>query len=134
MASSKVKAKPTSLAEERIAREAEQKRPTRPISHHGLKKWTQAHEIREEMKPMDARLKELQAQLYKEMDNKGVDVLTHQGVEIFSRDEVTGAEQFDMESFKKDHPLLYKKYYRGKKANYFRVNWKTFIHFIKKTG
>ena len=126
--------KPTSLAEEWAARIAEQKRPTKPISSHGLLKWRQAHEIREQMKPLDAKLKEIQARLYKELDNKGVDVLTHQGIEIFSRDIVTGADQFDMVSFKRDHPRLWKKYYLGKKDNYYRVNWKTFINFIKKSS
>lgn len=129
MVSNKAKAKPTSLAEERQAREAERKRPVKPISSHNFLRWQHAHEIKEKIKPLEAELKVIQGHIYKEMDNKGVDVLTRQGVEIVSRDEVTGAEDFDMEAFKKAHPMLWRKYSKGRKPNYFRINWKTFIRF-----
>lgn len=121
--------KPVSIAEELQAALLEQTRPTKPISHHNFIRWQKAHEIKEQIKPLEAKLKEIQGAIYKEMDNKGVDVLTRQGVEIVSRDEVNGADVFDMASFKADHPILWKKYYRGKKESYFRINWKKLIRF-----
>lgn len=121
--------KPVSLAEEKAAAKEEQKRPTRAISHHNFLRWQHAHQIKEQIKPLEAELKVIQAHIYSEMDNKGVDVLTRKGVEVVSRDEVTGADQFDMPRFKLEHPMLYRKYYLGKKANYKRINWKTFIRF-----
>jgi predicted phage-related endonuclease len=123
------KPKNVTLAEEKAAAKAEEKRPTKPISSHNFARWQHAHAIKEQIKPLEAQLKLIQGHIYSEMDNKGVDVLTRKGVEIVSRDEVTGADQFDMERFKKEHPNLYRKYYLGRKANYFRINWKTLIRF-----
>lgn len=121
--------KNVTLAEEKAAAKAEEKRPTRAISHHNFQRWQRAHQIKEQIKPLESELKVIQGHIYSEMDNKGVDVLTRKGVEVVSRDEVTGADQFDMDRFKKDHPNLYRKYYLGKKPNYKRINWKTLIRF-----
>lgn len=125
--------KPVSIAEELEAALLEQKRPTKPISHYNLLRWKKAHDLRSQIKVLEAQVKEIQGALYKELNNKGVDVFTHQGVEIFSRDEVSGADVFDLVKFKSDHPVLFKKYYRGKKDSFFRANWKKFIDFPKRT-
>lgn len=114
-------AKNVTLAEEAAAVKAEQKRETKPISVGGLKKVQRVHELKEQMAPLLAEIEEIKGQIYKEMDNKGVDVLTRKGVEIVSRDRVEG-EAWDRDSIRQNFPEVVVKYVVEKIS--FRVNWK----------
>lgn len=114
-------AKTVSLAEEAAAAKAEQKRPTKPISVSGLKKVQRVHEIKKILAPYEAEIAEIKAQIFLEMDNKGVDVLTRKGVEIVSRDEVE-AEVWDKKSIKAKFPEVVVQFVVERVS--FRVNWK----------
>lgn len=113
--------KPVSLAEEAAAAKAEQKRPTKPISASGLKKVIEVHDLKEQMAPLQARIDQIKAEIFVEMDNKGVDVLTRKGVEIVSRDEVT-QENLDKAGLKATFPEIAVQFIVTKIA--YRVNWK----------
>lgn len=113
--------KPTSLAEEREAAKAEQKRPTKPISVSGLKKVQRVHELKELMAPYLAEIEEIKGQIFAEMDNKGVDVLTRKGVEIVARDEVEG-EVWDRKSIKEKFPEVVVEFVVERTS--YRINWK----------
>lgn len=118
------KEKPTSLAEEKAAAELEKKRPTKPISVSGLHKVQKVHHNNEKIKELKADNDQVKVEIYREMDNKGVDVLTRKGVEIVSRDDCNvDSTEFDEDRFKNDYPNLYKQYLK-KKTPYKRVNWK----------
>lgn len=120
----KYKEKPTSLAEERAAAKAEEKRPSKPISHAGLKNVQHVHENKAQIKKLEAENEIVKIKIFKEMDKQGVDVLTRQGVEIVSRDDVDkDATVFDEDRFKADYPNLHKQYLK-KKTPYKRINWK----------
>src|SRR4029453_6931728 len=109
------KEKPTSLAEEAAARKLEEKRPTKPISVSGLKLVQHVHHNLTLMKRLKAENEATKLKIFREMDNKGVDVLTRQGVEIVSRDDFNlDATEFDVEKFEKDYPNLFKQYQKPK--------------------
>jgi hypothetical protein len=113
--------KPISLAEEAAAVKAEQKRPSKPISVSGLKKVIEVHDIKEQMAPLQARLDQIKADMFQEMDNKGVDVLTRKGVEVVSRDEIT-QENFDKNALKATFPEIAVQFIVTKIG--YRINWK----------
>lgn len=118
-------AKNVTLAEEREAAKAEEKRPTKPISAAGLKRVQRVHELKEIMAPYLAEIEEHKGVIFKEMDKKGVDVLTRKGVEIVSRDEVNG-EEWDKKSIKAKFPEIVVEFVREKVS--YRVNWKNPFH------
>lgn len=118
-------AKNVTLAEERAAALLEQKRPTKPISAAGLKRVQRVHELKELMAPYLAEIEEHKAVIFKEMDKKEVDVLTRKGVEIVSRDMVTG-EQWDRDGIKKTFPEVVVQFVVEKVS--YRVNWKNPFH------
>lgn len=109
------------LAEEKAAAKLEQKRESKPISPARLKDVQRVHEIKALMRPYEAEIDEIKARVYKEMDNKGVDVLTRKGVEIVSRDRVEG-EAWDRESIKKKFPEVVIEFVVEKIS--YRINWK----------
>jgi hypothetical protein len=118
-------AKNVTLSEERAAALLEQKRPTKPISAAGLKRVQRVHELKELMAPYLAEIEEHKAVIFKEMDKKEVDVLTRKGVEIVSRDMVTG-EQWDRDGIKKTFPEVVVQFVVEKVS--YRVNWKNPFH------
>ena len=118
------KEQPTSLAEEAAARKLEEKRPTKPISVSGLHKVQKVHHNNERIKQLKAENEVVKVDIFKEMDNKHVDVLTRKGIEVVSRDDCNlDAYEFDVDQFKNDYPNLYKQYLK-KKTPYKRINWK----------
>jgi hypothetical protein len=110
-----------SLKEEKEAAEAEKVRETRPISASAYKAVQRVHELKEEMAPKLAEIEEIKAKVFKEMDNKGVDVLTRRGVEVVSRDESTSTTT-DSKGLEHDFPEIAGLYVKRKKT--YRVNWK----------
>jgi hypothetical protein len=122
-------ARHVTLKEEAEAAKLEQEKPSKPMSAHGFKKWLKAHDLLEKRKPIKEELEQIQKYLYQEMDRGGVDQLTRRGIVIFARDEVKGAIDFDIEGLKRDYPAIYAKYNRGRKDNFWRVNWKSLIKF-----
>lgn len=118
-------AKNVTLAEEKEAAKLEQKRETKPISASGLKKVQRVHEIKEIMAPYQAEIDKIRGEIYKEMDNKGVDVLTRKGVEIVSRDRVEG-EEWDKKSIKSMFPEVVIQFVSEKIT--YRINWKNPFH------
>jgi hypothetical protein len=113
------------LAEEAAAALLEQKRETKPISAAGLKRVQRVHELKELMAPYLAEIEEHKGVIFKEMDKKGVNVLTRRGVEIVSRDEVT-QENLDKKAFKAQFPEIAVQFIVEKVI--FRVNWKNPFH------
>jgi len=123
----KIKAeKNVTLSEEREAAKAEQKRPTAPISSSGLKKVQRVHELKELMAPYLAEIEMIKGDIFKEMDKRGVDVLTRKGVEIVSRDKVEG-EEWDKKSLKAKFPEIVVQFVVEKIS--YRVNWKNHVSF-----
>lgn len=124
MAKSK-NAKNVTLAEEKAAALLEQKRESKPISPARLKDVQRVHEIKELMRPFEAEIDEIKARVYKEMDNKGVDVLTRKGVEVVSRDLVNG-EAWDRDAIKKNFPEVVVQFVVERVS--YRINWKNPFH------
>lgn len=112
---------PVSLSEERDALLEEQTRPTKPISASGIKKVARVHELKELMSPYLAEIEEIKGAIFKEMDNKGVDVLTRKGVEVVSRDKST-LENLDKNGLKASFPEIAIQFIVTKIV--YRVNWK----------
>lgn len=125
MVKTKATAKNVSLAEEKAAALLEQKRDTKPISAAGLKRVQRVHELKELMAPYLAEIEEHKGVIFKEMDKKGVNVLTRKGVEIVSRDRVEG-EQWDRDSIRENFPEVVVKFVVEKIS--YRVNWKNRFH------
>jgi hypothetical protein len=117
--------KNVTLAEEKAAAKAEQKRESKPISPARLKDVQRVHELKELMAPFQAEIDEIKVRVFKEMDNKGVDVLTRKGVEIVSRDRVEG-EEWDKKSIKDKFPEVVVQFVIEKIS--YRVNWKNPFH------
>lgn len=113
------------LAEEKAAAILEQKRPTKPISAAGLKRVQRVHEIKEIIAPYLAEIEEHKGVIYKEMDKKGVDVLTRKGVEIVSRDLVNG-EDWDKKGLKQSFPEIVVQFVVERVS--YRINWKNPFH------
>lgn len=113
------------LAEEKAAAKAEQKRETKPISPARLKDVQRVHEIKELMAPYEAEIAEIKARVFKEMDNKGVDVLTRKGVEIVSRDRVEG-EKWDKKGIAEKFPEVVVSFVVDVIS--YRINWKNPFH------
>lgn len=113
------------LSEEKAAALLEQKRDTKPISAAGLKRVQRVHELKELMAPYLAEIEEHKGVIYKEMDKKGVDVLTRRGVEVVSRDMVEG-EKWDKknikESLKEKFPEVLVQFVVETVT--YRINWK----------
>lgn len=117
--------KNVTLAEEAAAAKAEQKRETKPISVAGLKKVQRVHELKELMAPYQAEIEQIKGEIFKEMDNKGVDVLTRKGVEIVSRDRVEG-EKWDKKGIAEKFPEIVVSFVVDVIS--YRVNWKNPFH------
>ena len=118
-------AKNVTLAEEKAAALLEQKRESKPISPARLKDVQRVHEIKELMRPFEAEIDEIKARVYKEMDNKGVDVLTRKGVEVVSRHLVNG-EAWDRDAIKKNFPEVVVQFVVERVS--YRINWKNPFH------
>lgn len=118
--------KNVTLTEEREAAVLEQIRPTKPISASLMKQIERVHEINEILAPYKAEIEEIRAKAFKEMDNKGVDVLTRKGVPIVSRDMVNG-EEWDKDAIKQNYPEIVMKFVHEKVS--FRINWKKRVKF-----
>lgn len=116
-----VKVSPTTLAEEKAAAKAEEKRPTATITPANFKRVNRVHELKAKKEEIEVEIKLHQSFVYKEMDRKGVDVLTKRGVEIVSRDDYTTVT-CDWRRLEKDHPRIAKLYITKTKSK--RVNWK----------
>lgn len=115
------KSKNVSVAEERAAALLEQKRPSAPISVSGLRKVQRVHELKQQMAPLLAEIEQIKGDIYVEMDNRGVDVLTRKGVEVVSRDRVEG-EEWDKKALKQNFPEIVVQFVVEKIS--YRVNWK----------
>lgn len=79
-------AKPVTIQEEIDAAKLEIIRPTKPISAGGMKRVNRAHELKRMLAPLEAELEVLKGEILREMDNKGVDVMTRKGIPVVSRD------------------------------------------------
>jgi len=121
MAKTAVKAKPTTIAEELAAVEAERTRPSKPISPSAYKLVEEMHDINEFLAPYIARKEEIKAKVAAEMDRKGVDVLTRRGVEVVSRDEYESTSS-DIKGLEKTFPEIAAQFIKHSKK--FRFNWK----------
>jgi hypothetical protein len=119
--STAVKAKPTTLAEEQAAVEAERVRPSKPISPSGYKLVEEIHDINEFLAPYLARKDEIKAKVGAEMSRKGVDVLTRAGVEVVSRDEYESTKS-DIKGLEKTFPEIAAQFIKHGTA--YRFNWK----------
>lgn len=117
--------KNVTLAEEKAAAKAEQKRESKPISPARLKDVQRVHELNEIMAPYKAEIEQIRGRVFKEMDNKGVDVLTRKGVEIVSRDRVEG-EKWDKKGIAEKFPEVIVSFVV--EAISYRVNWKNPFH------
>jgi uncharacterized protein YqfA (UPF0365 family) len=112
---------PTTLAEEKAAAKAEEKRPTATITPSNFKRLNRVHELKAKKAELDAEIELHQAFIYKEMDRKGVDVLTKRNVEVVSRDQYTQVTT-DWKSLEADFPEIANLYIT--KTKHKRVNWK----------
>lgn len=117
--------KNVTLAEEKAAAKAEQRRESKPISPARLKDVQRVHELNEIMAPYKAEIEQIRGRVFKEMDNKGVDVLTRKGVEIVSRDRVEG-EKWDKKGIAEKFPEVIVSFVV--EAISYRVNWKNPFH------
>lgn len=117
----KANVSPTTLAEERAAAKAEEVRPTATISPANFKRLNRVHELKAKKAELDAEIEIHQGFIYKEMDRKGVDVLTKRNVEVVSRDEYTSVS-VDTKSLEADFPEIAGLYITKSKKK--RVNWK----------
>jgi hypothetical protein len=124
MAKTKI-AKNVTLAEEKAAALLEQKRETKPISAAGLKRVQRVHELKELMAPYLAEIEEHKGVIFKEMDKKGVDVLTRKGVEVVSRDMQT-REDLNKADLKAQFPEIAVQFIVEKII--YRINWKNPFH------
>lgn len=113
--------KPTTLGEEKAAAKAEEARPTANITPANFKRVNRVHELKATKDEIDVEIKLHQTFIYKEMDRKGVDVLTKRGVEVVSRDDYTTVT-VDWRKLEADYPEIAAKYITKKKNK--RVNWK----------
>lgn len=116
-----LKVGPTTLAEEMAAAKAEEKRPTAPITPANFKRVNRVHELKAKRDEIEVEIKLHQSFVYKEMDRKGVDVLTKRGVEVVSRDPFTTVT-VDHKALERDYPEIAKLYIKKTKGK--RVNWK----------
>lgn len=110
---------PVSLKEEQEAAQLE--RPSKPITPTNFKKVQRVHALKALIAPHLAEIERIKADVFAEMDKKGVDVLTRKGVECVSRDDFEQVRA-DAKSLEKEFPeiaALYVKHVHGK-----RVNWK----------
>jgi hypothetical protein len=119
--STAVKAKPTTLAEEAAAVEAERVRPAKPISPTGYKLVEEIHDINEFLAPYLKRKEEIGAKISAEMDRKGVDVLTRKGVEVVSRDPYNSTKS-DIKGLEKTFPEIAAQFIQH--SIKYRFNWK----------
>jgi phosphohistidine swiveling domain-containing protein len=110
-----------SLKEEKEAAELEKKRPTAAISTATFKRVQRVHELKEAMAPLLAEMEDHKIHVFKEMDKKGVDVLTRRNMEVVSRDETTSTST-DVKGLEHDFPEIAGLYIKKKKT--YRVNWK----------
>ncbi len=116
-----LKVGPTTLAEEKAAAKAEEKRPTATITPANFKRVNRVHELKAKRDEIEVEIKLHQSFVYKEMDRKGVDVLIKRGVEIVSRDPFTTVT-VNWKQLEKDYPEV-AHLYITKNTNK-RVNWK----------
>lgn len=116
-----IKVGPTTLAEEKAAAKAEEKRPTAAITPANFKRVNRVHELKGKKEEIDVEIKLHQSFIYKEMDRKGVDVLTKRNVEVVSRDTYTTVT-VNWKDLEKDYPEIAAMYVT-KNTNK-RVNWK----------
>lgn len=116
-----LKVGPTTLAEEKAAAKAEEKRPTANITPAIFKRVNRVHELKAKRDEIEVEIKLHQSFVYKLMNLKGVDVLVKRGVEIVSRDPYTTVS-VDWKRLEKDYPEVAHLYITKTKSK--RVNWK----------
>jgi hypothetical protein len=116
-----LKVGPTTLAEEKAAAKLEEKRPTAAISPANFKRVNRVHELKAKKDEIDTEIDLHKSFIYKEMDRKGVDVLTKRNVEVVSRDNYTTVT-VDWKALERDFPEVAHLYI--KKSTNKRVNWK----------
>lgn len=114
--------KATTLTEEREAALQEKSlKKTKPISASLLKKVQRVHELKKIMAPLLAEIEQIKVDAFKEMDNKGVDILTRKGVPVVSRDDSTSTST-DTKGLLHDYPEIAGLYI--KKVPIKKINWK----------
>jgi hypothetical protein len=113
--------KPVSLKEEQEAAKLEQPRESKPITPTNFKKVQRVHALKAIIAPYLAEIEEIKADIYAEMDRKGVDVLTRKGVECVSRDDFESTKT-DSKALELDFPEIAALYVSHKTGK--RVNWK----------
>ena len=112
---------PTTLAEEKAAAKAEQKRPTAAITPANFKRLNRVHELKLKRDEIEAEIKLHQGFIYKQMDRAGVDVLTKRNLEVVSRDPYTNVS-VNYKELEVDFPEIAALYITKTKTK--RVNWK----------
>lgn len=116
-----LKVGPTTLAEEKAAAKAEEKRPTANITPTVFKRVNRVHELKAKKEEIEAEIELHKSFVYKLMNLKGVDVLVKRGVEIVSRDPFTTVT-VNWKGLEKDYPEIAKLYVTKSKSK--RINWK----------
>jgi hypothetical protein len=116
-----LKVGPTTLAEEKAAAKAEQKRPTAPITPANFKRLNRVHELKLKKDEIDAEIKLHQGFINKQMDRNGVDVLTKRNLEVVSRDDYTTVT-VNWKQLEADYPEVAHLYITKNKNK--RFNWK----------
>lgn len=83
----------------------------------------EAHRIKAQIAPLEAKLKAIQEDVEAEMDRKGVNLLTTKdGIPVVGRDPQSRFFPQDTEEFITKWPKLAAKYL--KETKFFRINWK----------
>jgi hypothetical protein len=122
-----LKVGPTTLAEEKAAAKAEEKRPTAAITPANFKRVNRVHELKAKKEEIEVEIDLHKSFIYKEMDRKGVDVLTKRNVEVVSRDVFTTVT-VNWKQLEKDFPEV-AHLYITKNTNK-RINWKKLFNGI----
>lgn len=115
------KVQPTTLAEEKAAAKAEEKRPSKPVTPTNWKRIQRVHELKRLMAPLQAEIDEIKAHVEAEMERKGVKVLTRNGVEVVSLDEYDSVKG-DWKDLEKEFPEIAGLYVHHTER--VRINWK----------
>lgn len=119
-------AKPVTKAEEK---EAALKELAAPITKASFDKVQRVHEIKDLIAPYLAEIEAAQGFVYAEMDRKGVNTLTRNGVKVVSRNPQT-RRTVDAGELMEDFPEIAGLY--TKTTSFFRVDWKKPVAWVKK--
>lgn len=116
--------KNVTLAEEKAAALQEDARQHSPITPTNFKNLQRVHELQAQISAMNAEIEGYKAAIYAEMDRKGVDVLTRQGVIVVDRKEMDGRRSIDFKTFLAIAPDVVKKVVTYG-DRFFQINWRT---------